>query len=379
MNITDIQSYKSFDDILENSKTEDFPSTFGNKSYIDRYRELKNKFAHFPVELGAMNNSIKQWIVHIQGETNKINEISDKSMREKALNDLFDDDPIILLNRHDFVHTNKVMEKALDIVKCFDKAELSYYEIYFLSCAIVVHDIGNVFGRVEHEKKILDILESDSCKSIVPDIVERRTISRISGVHGGKIYGSLDTISALKETATVNGFDIREQLLAAILRFADELADDVTRANYDALESEIIGPASEIYHIYSEKLHTVALKKNNINNTYEVFLAYQFDSDTAQKQYGKACQKKYLIDEIYSRTIKMERERRYCIRYLRPYCSLERINVQIIITKNAFDEEKISYKLEERGYPDSPFVSIKNVQGNLLSGAELAAKLGGEL
>lgn len=63
-------------------------------------------------------------------------------------------------------------------------------------------------------------------------------------MHGGKIKGSSDTISVLNKTNTVNGFEIKEQLLAAILRFADELADDATRADYDALDNGIIGPAS---------------------------------------------------------------------------------------------------------------------------------------
>jgi hypothetical protein len=87
--------------------------------------------------------------------------------------------------------------------------------------------------------------------------------------------------------------------------------------------------------------------------------------------------KRYLVDEIYARTIKMERERRYCIRYLRPYCSLERIVVEIVITKDVFDEERISYTLEEKGYPVAPFSSIKDVSTDILSGEELVAKLEG--
>lgn len=92
-------------------------------------------------------------------------------------------------------------------------------------CAIVVHDAGNIYGRAGHEKKLAEIL-NNQCDNIIPDAIERRVISRIAGVHGGKIKGSSDTISVLNKTNTVNGFEIKEQLLAAILRFADELADD---------------------------------------------------------------------------------------------------------------------------------------------------------
>jgi len=56
---------------------------------------------------------------------------------------------------------------------------------------------------------------------------------------------------------------------------------------------------------------------------------------------------------------------------------LERIKVEIIIAKSAFDEEKISYTLEEKGYPSIPFSSIKDIRDDILSGEELAAKLEG--
>lgn len=376
MTLKDIQQSKLLDELLNIGGSDEYPSTFGRKPHIERYKELANKFANYPVEMGAMQETIKTWIAAVQEKTKEINSIDDIKEREKEFNKLFEDDPIIFLNRHDASHTKKVMEKALEIIKCFRNIRFSCYEIYFLLCAIVVHDIGNIYGRTGHEKKIAEILNSE-CASIIPDSIERRVISRIAGVHGGKIYGSSDTISVLNETYTVNGFDIKEQLLAAILRFADELADDASRANYDAMDSGIIGEASEIYHVYSEKLHTVSLRQNKVTNAFEVFLAYQFDASIAKKLYGKAGQKRYLIDEIYARTIKMERERRYCIRYLRPYCSLERINVQIVITKDVFDEEKISYTLEEKGYPIIPFSSIKDVRNDILSGEELAAKLEG--
>lgn len=371
-----ILSCKSLDELLDKAEMGEYPDTFGRKKHVDRYNELANKFVQYPVEMGAMQDAIKKWMEEIQKKFKNINENEDKGEREREINKLFEDDPIIFLNRHDASHTKKVMDRALELIKCFNGITFSCYEIYFLMCAIVVHDVGNIYGRAGHEKKLAEILDNQ-CANIIPDAVERRVISRIAGVHGGKIWGSSDTISVLNETNVVNGFAIKEQLLAAILRFADELADDVTRANYDALDSNIIGPASEIYHLYSEKLHTVVLQKNKVTNAYEVFLAYQFDSNVAKTLYGKAGQKRYLVDEIYSRTIKMECERRYCIRYLRPYCSLERIVVEIVITKGIFDEEKISYTLEEKGYPVVPFASIKDVSGDILSGEELVAKLEG--
>lgn len=376
MDFNEILDCNSLDELLDKEGIHEYPDTFGRKSHIERYKGLAEKFAHFPVEMGAMKDSIDKWREEFKEKLKEINENPDKEEREREINQFLEDDPVVFLNRHDDSHIKKVKDRALELIKCLDKITFSCYEIYFLLCAIVVHDIGNIYGRIGHEKKIADILDNQ-CSEIIPDAIERRVISRIAGVHGGQIQGNADTISVLRETDIVNGIKIKEQLLAAILRFADELADDFTRANYDALDSDIIGGASKIYHVYSEKLHTVELQKNEFTNSYKVYLSYQFDSNVAKTLYEKAGQKRYLLDEIYSRTIKMERERRYCIRYLRPYCSLERISVEIVITKDTFDEERISYTLEEKGYPEIPFNSIKDVRDDILSGEELVAKLEG--
>lgn len=371
MTLEDIKKSKSLDELLSLDGADEFPDTYGKKTHIERYEELRKKFEDYPVEMGAMQAAFQRWKDTIFEAVC----IEDKKTREDKLLELYEDDPIIFLNRHDSSHTKKVMERALELLKCFSQINFSKYEIYFLLCAIVVHDVGNIYGRIGHEKNISNILDLE-CTDIIPDSVERRTISRIAGVHGGKIHDNPDTIGFLKKETIVNKFKIKEQVLASVLRFADELADDASRANYAAIESGILDKnTSKIYHIYSERLHTVALQKNQVSEDYEVFLAYQFDSNTAKTLFDKGGQKTYLLDEIYARTIKMERERRYCIRYLRPYCSLERINVEIIITKDTFDEEPIAYRLEEKGYPAIPISSIKDVREDIPYGKELIAKL----
>lgn len=278
-----ILNCNSLDELLDSGSADEYPDTFGRKTHIERYRELAKKFAQFPVEMGAMQAAIKEWMDEIQEKSKDINKNENKEDRDREINKLFEDDPIIFLNRHDVSHTKKVMDRALELIKCFNRIDFSCYEIYFLLCAIVVHDVGNIYGRAGHEKKLAEIL-NNQCDNIIPDAIERRVISRIAGVHGGKIKGSSDTISVLNKTNTVNGFEIKEQLLAAILRFADELADDATRADYDALDNGIIGPASQIYHIYSEKLHTVALQKNKVTNAYEVYLAYNIENNATTEK-----------------------------------------------------------------------------------------------
>lgn len=370
MNFTDIHS---LEEIINNAPSENFPNAMG-KSHATRYTELKNKFTQgYDVELGAMATGIEEWIRATEAKIASINEKTDKSERALDLANIFASDPIIFLNRHDASHIAMVQEKALQLIRCFKGIELTPYEIYILLCASVVHDIGNITGRQSHERKIKQILDTE-CSSILPDSLERRVISRIARAHGG---GAVDSISNLEEDFALNGFSIRERILAAILRFADELADDYTRANYSGLHSAVISEASKIYHIYSSCLHTVNILPNAVNGSYEIFLAYSFDTDIACTQFGAIGSQRFLLDEIYSRTFKMERERRYCIRYLRPYCQLERIKVRITITdaKDEFKTYPINYSLEEKGYPSTPYISIVEADQDLHTGDQWYAKL----
>ena len=62
-----------------------------------------------------------------------------------------------------------------------------------------------------------------------------------------------------------------------------------------------------------------------------------------------------MLDEIYERTLKMHRERSYCMRFLRPEISIDRIDVEIKVYSKDYGRElaKIPYRLEESGYPES--------------------------
>lgn len=366
----------SLTEILERGQAVDFPAANGKKAYTDRFKELDRYFSEFPVEMGAMKSEVEQWKKNLVSQLEEAAKTEDEAERIQKINNILSEDKIIFLNKHGPDHICKVREKAFEILKCFTHDVPSFYEVFLLLCSISVHDVGNLFGRANHEKRIPTLLDS-ACANIIDDTVERRIIARIAGVHGGRINDSKDTISVLNGTDTINNMRVREQMLASVLRFADELADDSSRAVYPALDSGILGAASEIFHVYSSKLHTVRLQQNPVTAAWEVVLKFEMDEETAKKQFSKGTNKIYLLDEIYERTIKMERERRYCMRFLRLYCSIESINVEITIEneESVFEQETIKYVLKENGYPDSPYGLIKEVDRNILTGAEMAEKL----
>lgn len=372
-----VEKATSLIEILEQADVNEFPKTANEKkSYFERFNEFDLKFSDTPVEMGAMKKETEKWKNDLADKLKKATDAEKYDEVKKIIDSLYKEDTIIFLNKHGHDHVKKVQEKAFEILKCFNHSFPTGYETFFLLCSISVHDVGNLYGRIEHEKRIMHMIDTE-CNNIIDDSIERRTIARIAGVHGGNINGSKDTISVLRITDTINNIAVREQMLASVLRFADELADDRTRAVELALNADVVGKASEIFHVYSSKLHTVKLDQNPITKAWMVDLRFSIDEETAKKQFQKGSIQKYLLDEIYDRTIKMERERRYCMRFLRPYCSIESIKVQITIEKDddVFSQEVVKYELMEKGYPNSPYGSIKDVDSTILTGKEMAEKL----
>jgi len=344
--------------ILLKQKKEMFP-TFseenGELSYPERYESVKKIFLkiHNSVEKNAMAATLEEYI-------KKQSRVDDKIFREGF------ESALIYLNNHGKDHVEKVIEKATEILRHFPSGRgLTAYEMFLLLCAIQIHDTGNTFGRDKHEQVIGNIFETE-CKNIIPDKFERTLITKIAMVHGGQIFGNKDTIKHLSETSDINNCRVRERLLAALLRFGDELADDKTRSDKYGIEIKKIPKYSRIFHYYSQSLHTVLIEKNQQSNELCLSLVYDFDSDIAKKKFFRGRDEKYLIEEIYDRTIKIEKERRYCMRYLRPYFYLSKIKVDIKITdvKYALNAKNINYILEEEGYPNDNIIIQNRISGD---------------
>ncbi len=370
----------TLEECLERGSKDDFPPlTKENDSYWKRYLDLKGKFKDYPVEMGALTNSIETWMQDAKEKMKGIGKIRNQKEREYEIAKIFENDPIIYLNKHGESHIMDVQKCAFKLMEHFRDCRMSFYELYILMCAIVVHDIGNIHGREGHEEDIEKILSKEENHHLIPDANERRTICRIARTHGGVYNGSKDTISVLSEEFLLNNFTVRERLLAAILRFSDELADDCTRAESDAMENGLIKGVSRIYHIYSESLHTVRIiekmqsRYSGQTDFCKVCLSYSFDSGLAYEKFDKFGNQVYLIDEIYDRTIKMERERRYCMRFMRRYIPLEKIHVNIVINdrENSLKSYPVKYVLEERGYPPVIYKTKEDIGQELKSGCEM--------
>lgn len=256
-------------------------------------------------------------------------------------------------------HFDEVVRNAGYLLGCETGSEsiqsLTAYELYVLLVAIRLHDAGNMFGREGHEKHVFKLLK-DMGELSGSDNFEKRFIADISEAHGGKtVNGSKDTIGRLPDKRTYGIAEIRPRLLAAIVRFADEICENRLRAAEVLLENNLVQRKNEVFHKYAS-----SIKSNKVRSDESALeMKFAFAVDDALRKWGKIgtdglIEDTFLIEEIYDRMDKMFVEREYCARYMRGVCEVDRIRVNVeIFDSNSYQTIKeIALSNEEEGYPN---------------------------
>lgn len=265
----------------------------------------------------------------------------------------------IFLNDHGPEHIKKVILRATELLNCSnDSLELNEYEIFLLLTAIQIHDIGNIYGRDNHEINSLNVIKALGAECVM-DRIEWDCIFDIAEAHGGN---PKDKISVLSDEKILN-FMVKKKLLAALLKFADELADDRTRADRFSMTTGNMNPLSILHHKFSYCLHTVDI--DTVGK--QIKLKFDVEEDDLALNYKKITKtpegrevevEVSLMDEIFQRTFKTHLERMYCSRFFRPFFEIDRIRVAIEVTLNKLnsynkrEKRLINYDLYEKGYPD---------------------------
>ncbi|MBD5131312.1 MAG: hypothetical protein HDT28_01765 [Clostridiales bacterium] len=252
-----------------------------------------------------------------------------------------------LLTDHGESHVKSVIIHAKEISNV---SLLNGYEIFLLLAAIHFHDIGNMSGRDQHEKKIADIMEKMG-DALPLDTAEKGLVSEIATAHGGYVsedQSNKDTIRNISSDDHYGGVVIRPKSLAAILRFADEVSDDLYRSNPNGVHER---SDNSIFHAFSSSLEPISIIGETIS------FHFRIPYDLTQKTFEKGSEKFYLYDEIIDRMTKCMRELEYCKKYANGLIKITTIDVKIDFLdknsqfqtiKNAGD----SFRLTIHGYPN---------------------------
>lgn len=290
-------------------------------------------------------------------------------------------------NDHGIEHIKMVIDRVSKLIEVFKENDKNFaltdYEIYLLLISIYLHDSGHLIAkRKEHTNKVHETLTKFFNLQLTS--AEKRTIGDIAKAHGGKD----DPIGKLVD-GHISGFEIRSKLLAAILRLADELAEDKTRASLGLLKLEDdcpiekrnthINKYSEIYHRFSQCLDSMIIQGNEIKISFCV--SKKLLTKIFEMKNEDTIIERYLLDEIYSRTYKTFLETLYCNRFFPANSRFNVIKIKIDILEEYSQVYKtISYELVEKGYPTTEAIgSLINEQieenGVILNGEYFANML----
>jgi hypothetical protein len=272
---------------------------------------------------------------------------------------------------HGIDHFNAVIRYAgklvgLDspeIATAMGNIRLTPYETFLALVSILLHDAGNVSGRYGHETRTFKIL-NELGPAVCPDRFETRIIATIAQVHGGKTSDksgnqTKDTIrnSTLEDKDSYQGIGYRPRAIAALVRFADEICEDRSRAASYMIKDKALPAKSEIFHHYANSITSaeVDLPSKRIQ------IKYELSKDVALVAYGKdngegKVTSQFIVDEINERLEKMFRELLYCMEFMFDIVHIREIRADITVyDDNMMVLKKQVFELVQSGYPETGF------------------------
>lgn len=187
-------------------------------------------------------------------------------------------------------------------------------EMLVLLTGLLLHDVGNIYGRDRHNQKIGEVWSKLASWKLWPDN-EKRLIIDVGRAHSGKgPEGSKDTIKSLAITPRYFGkVSVNLAPIAAVIRFADELAEGEQRTSNFLIEKKLIEEKSILFHHYAQITRVAPDRVGG-----RVALTYHINVDHVDYPVDKTELEKHLCDllkMIYARAAKMNHERQFARHY----------------------------------------------------------------
>lgn len=220
------------------------------------------------------------------------------------------------LSDHGPEHISNVLENVMSLISSDHAIHgLTARELYILGLVVLFHDVGNLFGRVDHHHRIGEVY--DWARGV--DSVTRREktlILRAASAHTGVTRsGSKNTLAEVDLSDHFDGKPIALRTIASILRLADELAEGPQRTT--EFFRTIIGyePTSQKFHQYAACTHvSVDRASGRLRLTYE----FQLNDFELPAKPSRIDDLTGFLEFVLHRVSKLDDERRYT----RFYCPL---------------------------------------------------------
>ena len=193
---------------------------------------------------------------------------------------------------------------------------------------VLFHDVGNLEGRSEHNRRVARFY--DFVRKGAQFAQEKSLVVQISQAHSGKTpTGSRNTLVDVPQSSHLDGSPVRTREIAAIIRFADELAEGPQRTSQYLRETGNYAPDSISYHDYASATNMCIDCGNG-----RIAVTYQFEVSLQAGLEKELERIRSLLKFTYGRLGKMDLERRYarfhCVKPLLPFREISvRLDIQI--------------------------------------------------
>jgi hypothetical protein len=210
---------------------------------------------------------------------------------------------------------------------------LAPFQKILLLLGALLHDIGNIRGRVRHNLATLEVWRNSGNSSYERwKQIDRKTIIALCQAHTGRAAdGSEDT---LKPLAASQHYFLNDPVplakLAATLRFADELAEGSQRTSRFMLFQELYGVDSVNFHRYANSTDVIIDRANG-----RIALNYHIDITEPGFGDGYTVREnlRSLLELIFKRVLKLETERVFARHYAPDWLVFSETSVRLTVSR----------------------------------------------
>lgn len=212
------------------------------------------------------------------------------------------------LTDHGATHVDNVKRNVTDLLSNDGEiVDLSAIEIYCIGLCILFHDAAIIHGRKNHQHEVAKVFDRAIGENVRWRLSQRQIVLQVTRAHTGLAQdGTADTLKQVDELSHLLGKSIRTQALAAVLRFADELAEGPQRTSEYMAGEGLYSTSSGKFHDYATSAN-VAIQRNN----RRIVLAYQLEVIDDYTVPNNRRKLKKQLEYTYGRIMKLDQERRY--------------------------------------------------------------------
>jgi hypothetical protein len=205
---------------------------------------------------------------------------------------------------------------------------LNAYELFLAMMAILYHDVGILRQRKDHAMLSKLFLEIDR-NDFIFDPRDKEVIALAVVSHSSSRDIELEA-SAFAQVETIGGQRVRPRVVAALVRFADELDEDYRRANSTVMELLELPEESKFYWQFCQRIQGI----EPCPSKHEIVFYVEFKNEDVGKVVQAEGKGTPFLSAFAEKISKINRERVVVNRFLPEKLQYHKITLEVKPLRN---------------------------------------------